>query len=63
MLNKRLVFIVNFNDRYQIHHNYIESFLLLFNLSIQIVNDHIHRSQIVIVTMFCHLKFINDDKY
>ena len=63
MLNKRFMFIVKIDDRYQIYHNYIESLLTSLDLSIQIVNDHIHRSQIVIVTMFYHLKFIDDDKY
>ena len=63
MSNKRFVFIDNFDDRYQIYYNYIESLLISFNLSIQIVNDHVHRSQIVIVTMLCHLKFIDDNKY
>ena len=57
------MFIVNFNDRYQIHHNYIEFLLTLPDLSIQIINDHVHRSQIMIVTTFCHLKLIDDDKH
>ena len=63
MSKKRLIFIVNFNDQYQIDYNYTESFLTSFDLSVQIVNNYVYRSQIVIVTMLWYLKFINDDKY
>ena len=57
------MFIVNFNNQYQTHQNYVESFLTLFDFSIQIINNHVHRSRIVIVAMLCHLKLIDDDKY
>ena len=57
------MFIVNFDNRYQIQHNYAEFLLISFNLSIQIVNDYVHRSQIVIVTMLYYLKLIDNDKY
>ena len=60
--NKRFIFIVNFNDRYQIYRNYVEFLLISFDLSIQTINNYVHRSQIMIVTIFCHLKFIDDDK-
>ena len=39
MSNKRFVFIVNFDDQYQIHRNYVEFLLISFDLSVQIIND------------------------
>ena len=57
------MFIVNFNNQYSIYYIYAESLLISFDLSIQIINNHVHRSQIMIFTMFYHLKFIDDDKY
>ena len=63
MSNKQLIFIVNFNNRYQIHHNYAEFLLTLSDLSIQIINDYVHQSQDMIVAMLYYLKFIDDDKY
>ena len=63
MSNKRFVFIVNFDDRYQIHYNYVDFLLISSDLSLQVVNDYVHRSQIIIVIMLYHLKLIDDNKY
>ena len=62
-MNKQFVFIVNFSNKYQIHHNYVESLLASLDFSIQIVNDHVHRSEIMIIIMLCHLKLIDNNKY